>query len=217
MDEEIFGLNLILISIVGCVFFCLYYAVPLYNRPAVNHPAEIVQHDQADKEDSHQPESSAEDTQELIKDDISEEPEKVAGDSSLPADSEAKSSSDAAVLVMNNSAYKKHKKGLVHFTHEKHYTDYGINCGSCHHDENGTALDLNIGDGVEGCIECHSETEKPKGEKLDKEQKIAKYHFEAMHANCIGCHKSHNIENGDPKGKGPAPTSCGACHPKAGK
>ena len=118
------------------------------------------------------------------------------------------------IIVMNNPGYKKHTKGIIEFTHKKHVETYSITCGRCHHDETGKPLDLTINDNVQGCIECHKETEKPKGEKLEKKEKIAKYHFEALHANCIDCHKEYNKEKGDPKGKVPAPTSCTKCHPK---
>ncbi|MBU8849401.1 MAG: cytochrome c family protein, partial [Desulfobacterales bacterium] len=110
--------------------------------------------------------------------------------------------------------YKVHKKGIVQFTHKKHAEEYLIACGRCHHDEKGQPLDLGADDDAKGCIECHKETEKPKGEKLGKKEKIMKYHFEALHANCIGCHKAYNKEKGDPKGKVPAPASCTNCHPK---
>ncbi|MBT3177967.1 MAG: cytochrome c3 family protein [Desulfobacula sp.] len=115
---------------------------------------------------------------------------------------------------MNNPLYQKHSKGIVQFTHKEHVEKYSIACGSCHHDEKGKPIELTYDDPVKNCIECHKETEKPKGEKLSKEEKIAKYHFEAIHANCIGCHKDYNKEKGDPKGKGPAPSSCKSCHPK---
>jgi len=78
-------------------------------------------------------------------------------------------------------------------------------------------LFLVIGDSAEKCSTCHKETKKVKGEKLSKSEKIVKYHKEALHANCIGCHKEFNIRKGDPKGKGPAPTSCVKCHPKKSK
>jgi len=100
------------------------------------------------------------------------------------------------------------------FTHAKHINEYAIACGTCHHDDKGTPLELKEGDPVQSCAECHKETKKPKGEKLAKAEKIKKYHMEALHANCIDCHKSYNIEKGDPKGKKPAPTSCAKCHPK---
>ena len=120
-------------------------------------------------------------------------------------------------ITMDTKGYAKHTKGLVEFSHKKHMTDYGIACGECHHDDNGKPLaSLKEGDDVQECVACHTDTGRPaKGEKLSKADKIKKYHKEALHANCVGCHKDHNKEKGykgnDPKA---APQSCKNCHPK---
>lgn len=121
------------------------------------------------------------------------------------------------VIKMENPAYKKHKKGIVEFSHKKHATDYGAGCGECHHDENGNALnELKDGDEVQSCIECHSKpSAKPKGKnapKLSKKEKL-EFHAEAIHENCKGCHKAFNKKN---KTKA-APTTCSKCHPKKKK
>ncbi len=124
------------------------------------------------------------------------------------------------VIKMETPAYEKRTKGIVEFSHKKHFTEYGATCGDCHHDENGQPLtDLKEGDDVQTCITCHKETVLDKADrKMPKEEKIAKYHNEAIHANCIGCHKEHNKENKlgrkDPKA---APTSCTQCHPRKKK
>jgi len=114
----------------------------------------------------------------------------------------------ADVIMMNNPAYAKHKKGICEFTHKAHVEDYQIACGDCHHDSEGKPLELKMGDPVQNCIACHSKpSRKAKGvkgkEKLD-------YHAEALHMNCIGCHKKYNKENGTKA----APASCKECHPK---
>lgn len=116
------------------------------------------------------------------------------------------------VILMNTPGYASHTKPIVKFTHQKHMDAYSTSCGDCHHDNTGKPLDLKPGDPVAGCIECHKETKKKKGEKLEKSEKIRIYHDEALHANCIGCHKAYNITKGDPKGLAPAPVSCKACH-----
>jgi len=124
------------------------------------------------------------------------------------------------VIKMENKGYKKHTKGIVMFSHKKHAADYGAGCGECHHDDKGKPLtNLKDGDPVQSCIECHKETgKKPKGEKLKKKEKIMKYHKEALHANCIGCHKKFNKKNklkkNDPKA---LPTTCKNCHPSKKK
>ncbi|MBI9073805.1 MAG: cytochrome c3 family protein [Desulfatibacillum sp.] len=127
------------------------------------------------------------------------------------------------VIPMQNASYDSHSKGVVQFTHTKHYKDYGASCGDCHHDAQGKPLaDLKEGDAVQGCIECHKIAgEVPKDmkkdmQKLSKKEKLAKeleYHAEALHMNCRDCHKAFNKEKGL-RGADGAPTSCSACHPK---
>ena len=108
---------------------------------------------------------------------------------------------------------KKRKKGLpkfklVSFTHKKHTETYKISCGDCHHDENNEPLDLKSGDDVQRCVSCHTKLKKDKKNKKD-----IMVLENAMHGNCISCHKETNKKTGDPKGmKGPAPASCGKCH-----
>ena len=120
-------------------------------------------------------------------------------------------------LTLETDGYKKRKKAppkfnFVEFTHAKHAVDYKISCGDCHHDKEGKALDIKAGDDVQGCGECHNKFEKDKKNKKD-----IMVHENAMHENCIGCHKDVNKKAGDPKGmKGAAPASCGKCHTKMG-
>jgi len=127
----------------------------------------------------------------------------------------------ADVIPMDNPAYEKHTKGIVQFSHKKHAADYGASCGDCHHDDKGQPLELKEGDDVQSCIACHKiPSQVPKDVKKEwKAKKLKKaetnklkleYHAEALHANCIDCHKKWNKKN---KSKA-APTSCTKCHPK---
>ncbi len=113
------------------------------------------------------------------------------------------------VIAMENPQYKTHKKSITQFTHKKHIEDYAITCGTCHHDGEGQPLnDLKMGDPVEKCSACHSNTAKtPKG--ISNAEKL-KYHKETLHQNCIKCHKTYNKENNTKA----APASCTQCHPK---
>jgi len=147
-----------------------------------------------------------------------EKPAEKAADEEKTAEKSAAPAAGGAVsdvIPLENPAYAKHTKGIVQFTHKKHYTDYKIGCGECHHDENAEPLnDLKEGDAVQGCIECHPKASKApipkKGEpKLSDSEKM-EYHAEALHANCIDCHKEHNQKNNTKA----APTSCTTCHPK---
>ena len=124
-------------------------------------------------------------------------------------------------FMMQNKAYDKHTKAIVNFTHKKHAEDYQIGCGDCHHDDKGQPLDLKMGDDVQSCIDCHKipgqmpgakkkEMRAAKASKDEIKAEKMKYHAEAIHANCITCHKAHNKKN---KTKA-APASCSKCHPK---
>jgi hypothetical protein len=78
-----------------------------------------------------------------------------------------------------------------------------------------------MGDDVQSCIACHKEPGQMPGalKKEMREKKASKdeikakkmeYHAEAVHANCISCHKAHNKKNNTKA----APASCTKCHPK---
>jgi hypothetical protein len=126
------------------------------------------------------------------------------------------------VIKMENKAYKEHEKGIVTFSHKKHNEEYKVGCGECHHDDKGKPLnDLKMGDDVKNCIECHKtpgkmpgsvkkELREKKASKKEKKAKEMEYHAEALHENCISCHKDYNKKN---KTKA-APQSCTKCHPK---
>ena len=127
-----------------------------------------------------------------------------------------------AVIKLADPAYEEHKKGIVEFTHKKHYDEYAkkfpefykLGCGECHHDKDNKPLsNLKEGDDVHRCIECHQKPgEKPKGKgapKLSKKEEL-EYHAEALHDNCRGCHRKVNKKT---KTKA-APTTCTKCHPK---
>lgn len=123
---------------------------------------------------------------------------------------------------MENKAYNEHTKGIVEFSHKKHNEEYKIGCGECHHDDKGKALnDLKAGDDVKSCIECHKlpgqmpgklkkEMREKKASKKEIAAKEMEYHAEAIHENCVTCHKAYNKKN---KTKA-APQSCTKCHPK---
>lgn len=105
-----------------------------------------------------------------------------------------------------------HTKSIPVFTHQKHVTDHKIACGECHHDDKGKPRNLKEGDDVKSCFECHNKPGELKGKKakgLSKKEKLA-YHANAMHENCVGCHRTYNREN---KTKA-APQKCTDCHPK---
>jgi len=114
-------------------------------------------------------------------------------------------------IRMENKAYAEHTKGIVMFSHEKHITDYKINCGDCHHDKDNKPLEeLTREDPVQSCIECHTIAEKPKSTSQMTPSEKLRYHPEAIHKNCIDCHRTYNKDNETKS----APTTCVKCHPK---
>ncbi len=117
-------------------------------------------------------------------------------------------------IKMENKIYSAHTKGIVDFSHKKHTEDYKAACGECHHDASNKPLALKAGDNVQGCAECHPKPGlAPKGKdapQLSAAEKM-QYHAEALHGNCIDCHKKYNTE----KGVKNAPTACTKCHPSA--
>jgi len=133
----------------------------------------------------------------------------------------------ADTIKMQNKAYAKHTNPIVTFNHKKHIEEYAKanpklfpnGCGDCHHDPNGKPLkDLKVGADVQSCITCHKEPgQKPAKEKLDKTERIKKYHAEAIHENCGGCHSDFNkakkLKSSD-KGAAPIKSRCNDCHKK---
>lgn len=129
------------------------------------------------------------------------------------------------VIKMQNPAYEKHKKAIMTFTHKKHHEEYKADCGECHHDDKGKPIEnLKLGDDVQNCIECHKIPgqipgkikkgfKKNKTPKAEQKKMKLEYHAEAIHMNCIGCHKDFNKKN---KTKA-APATCKKCHPKKKK
>jgi len=120
----------------------------------------------------------------------------------------------ADVIRMETIGYAKHKKGIVHFSHKNHFTDYKLDCSECHHDKNGVPLKgLNEKAEVQPCISCHKKPgqapKKINNKKLSQKEKLA-YHAEALHKNCITCHKDFDKKNHTKA----APFSCSKCHPK---
>ncbi len=135
------------------------------------------------------------------------------------------------MIPMDNEAYEAHEKGIVQFSHKKHAEEYAgeypklyddKGCGACHHDDKGQPLsDLKMGDDVASCIKCHDKPGRPdrdvkkkwreegiKGAEKDKLER--QWHAEAIHQNCIGCHREFKKMTD----KKTAPTSCAKCHPK---
>jgi hypothetical protein len=159
----------------------------------------------AKKEDEHE----AEETHES--EDIEEET--IEAEETHEGEAPVEEETQEGIIKMEESSYK-HKKPIVVFTHLTHIEKYQIACGSCHHDDTGAPLDnITLEAEVDKCFACHNKPGvKPKGKdapKLTPAEEL-EYHAEALHQNCIKCHKESNKKTGTKA----APTSCSKCHAK---
>ncbi|MBS3809061.1 MAG: cytochrome c3 family protein [Desulfobacterales bacterium] len=115
------------------------------------------------------------------------------------------------VKMKNEEAFEQHRMPVVEFSHQMHTAakpdGYEIGCGECHHDENGEPIaDLQEGDAVQNCFECHSE--KGAGTPKDfmgppPDAEALNSYYTAVHVNCVGCHKKQG-----------GPVACNQCHAK---
>lgn len=113
-------------------------------------------------------------------------------------------------ITMDNPVFAKHKKALVTLSHKKHAAEYKVACTDCHHVIKEGKNVWKEGDAVQKCTECHKEAKAPSGKdapKLSKAEKIKDFYYDAIHENCVGCHKAEKK-----KGKN-APSTCKDCHP----
>jgi len=222
MRKKFDGQNIMLVINLVLILFLSYCSIPSKDQTSQVTGTEYVEHHDADHEEGaakdktalekhgkEVPEVSSVEEPTALEESSANEEETIAEKTVL-----AGSDSDVAdIIAMDNPIYENHKKGIVQFTHQKHVTDYGIECGDCHHDDDGDPLaNLKRGDEVVGCAECHSDpgkAPKSKDRKLSDSERF-EYHTEALHANCISCHKAYNKKNNTKD----APASCGKCHPK---
>jgi hypothetical protein len=108
-----------------------------------------------------------------------------------------------AGMVMESSVYDEHTRPLVEWNHESHANDYDIDCKVCHHT-------MKEGDEcIESCAYCHNKPRKPRGIRVSREERVKRFHYDAIHDSCMGCHKSLKRE-----AKSSGPTSCRDCHIK---
>lgn len=179
---------------------------------------------QADKETGQAVEEAKEKTETAVKDPAEDTEEKTepaeetdtretTGDADEDKTGEAVPQGLPDVIEMTNKqAFKEHRMEIVNFEHQKHAAQkpegYGLECGECHHDENGEPLnDLGPKDKVQTCYACHEKDGRPKrdssmsDEQWEKEQ--LEFYYGAIHENCTGCHKETD-----------GPTVCTECHPK---
>jgi hypothetical protein len=98
--------------------------------------------------------------------------------------------------------------GPVTFNHGGHVSDYGISCQRCHHTlESGeTAVE-------EHCRDCHDATGFVRGKAAEglSEDELIEHYLNALHAQCINCHKQNKVEDR----KRNNPLGCTQCHDRS--
>ena len=95
--------------------------------------------------------------------------------------------------------------GPVVFSHAKHVTDYGLSCNACHHTLENEEMEVE-----EHCSDCHTEPGFVRGKEAEElsEDGLIEHYLNALHVQCIGCHKQKKIENRQRK----IPVGCTQCH-----
>ena len=98
--------------------------------------------------------------------------------------------------------------GPVIFNHAGHVNDIGLSCNACHH-----TLEPQETEVEESCRDCHGEPGFVRGKDAENlaEDELIEHYLNALHAQCIGCHKQKKIE--DRKRK--IPIGCTQCHDRS--
>lgn len=98
--------------------------------------------------------------------------------------------------------------GPATFNHIGHVKDHGISCQACHHtlDEDETEVE-------EHCNECHTRPGFIRGKEAEEmdEEELVEHYLNALHMQCIDCHREKKIE--DRKRK--IPVGCTQCHDRS--
>ena len=103
--------------------------------------------------------------------------------------------------------------GPVVFQHRKHFEEYGMGCGDCHHDSNHEPIVGYDDDKTFACGECHDEEgliRGPIAENAASHDDLIARRANVLHIRCIGCHKKLNAEKHAIR----RPESCRMCHAK---
>ena len=95
--------------------------------------------------------------------------------------------------------------GPVTFNHAGHVNDIGLACNACHH-----TLEPQETEVEEHCSDCHTEPGFIRGKEADGlgDDELIEHYLNALHAQCIDCHKQKKIEDR----KRSIPIGCTQCH-----
>ena len=107
-------------------------------------------------------------------------------------------------VIINNDGWPKDTYEPVTLSHNKHATEYNVQCKDCHHVYEDGKNVWEEGQPVQKCSECHNvyKLGKDLREASEEEKKLSLH--KAYHDNCVGCHKQEK--------KGPV--KCLECHAK---
>ena len=98
--------------------------------------------------------------------------------------------------------------GPVEFNHAGHVTTHGLTCNECHH-----TLEPGETEVEENCRDCHGEPGFIRGKEAEDVDwdELMEHYLNALHYQCIECHKAKLIENRDRK----IPIGCTQCHDRS--
>jgi len=107
--------------------------------------------------------------------------------------------------------YPRLYSGAVDFSHEEHFSTYGLTCSDCHHvDGEDLSADSSSGTGALSCVECHDQEGLVYGRAAEEmsDDELLFYRANAVHRLCIGCHERSSAEARTLV----APLACRGCH-----
>ena len=98
--------------------------------------------------------------------------------------------------------------GPVTFNHAGHVNDIGLACNACHH-----TLEPEETEVEEHCSDCHTEPGFIRGKEADNlgEDELIEHYLNALHAQCIDCHKQRKVEDRNRS----IPVGCTQCHDRS--
>ena len=99
------------------------------------------------------------------------------------------------------------------FQHRKHFEEYGMGCGNCHHDGDHEPILGYADDKPFACGECHDKEgliRGPIAENAASHDDLIARRVNVLHIRCIGCHKKINSERHAIR----MPEACRMCHAK---
>ena len=95
--------------------------------------------------------------------------------------------------------------GPVTFDHAGHVNKIGLTCNACHH-----TLAPQETEVEEHCSDCHGQPGFIRGKEAASlpEEELIEHYLNALHAQCIGCHKQKKLEDRSQN----IPIGCTQCH-----